>query len=63
MSTLPPCPQCQSQYTYERWAAMTDEQRAHAQRTKTRNPTAHRLEHMRRWYLRQIQELQESVKC
>lgn len=47
----------------ERWAAMTDKQRAHAQRTKTRNPTAHRLEHMRRWYQRQMQELQESVKC
>ena len=38
----------------ERWAVMTDGQKELARRTRTRNPSAHRLEHMRRWYQRQL---------
>lgn len=39
----------------ERFSAATAEEKANIQRTRTRNPTPHRAEHMRRWYKRQLE--------
>lgn len=39
----------------ERFSAATAKEKANIQRTRTRNPTPHRAEHMRRWYKRQLE--------
>lgn len=44
----------------EKFAAMTAEERERTQREKTRNTTDHRLEHMRRCYLRLVERSQRG---